>query len=40
MVRERLGKEGRKIIKERAEYEEEMSKMEKIYQEQVESNKQ
>ncbi|MFC2071768.1 glycosyltransferase [Chloroflexota bacterium] len=35
--REKFGKEGRKIIKERAEYEEEMNKMEKIYQEQVES---
>ncbi|MBI4283999.1 MAG: glycosyltransferase family 4 protein [Chloroflexi bacterium] len=34
-TRERFGKEGRKIIRERAEYEVEMSKMEKIYQEQV-----
>ena len=32
-ARERFGREGRKIIKERAEYEEEMRKMEKLYQE-------
>ncbi len=31
-ARERFGKAGRKIIKERAEYEKEMGKMEKIYQ--------
>ena len=36
-VRDRFAKEGRKIIKERADYEKEMSKMEKVYQEQVES---
>jgi hypothetical protein len=36
-TREKFGKEGRRIIKERAEYELEMNKMEKIYQEQVES---
>lgn len=36
-TREKFGKEGRKIIKERAEYEEEMNKMEKIYQEQFRS---
>ena len=38
-VREKWGKEGRKIIKERAEYEEEMSKMEKIYEGMVRSQK-
>jgi len=32
-IREKFGKESRKIIKERAEYKEEMEKMERIYQE-------
>ena len=36
-IRRRFGKEGRKIIKKRAEYQEEMKKMETIYQEHVES---
>jgi glycosyltransferase involved in cell wall biosynthesis len=39
-VRERFGREGREIIKARAEYEEEMSRMEIIYQEQIRKRQQ
>jgi len=38
-IGQKVGKANRKIIMERAEYEKEMSKAEKIYQEQVEGNK-
>jgi len=40
LMRRRFGKTGRKIIMERAEYEKEMGRMERIYQELVGGNKQ